>query len=126
MGSQILSLIHDKTYIGKAPATDVSERRYHQLFLIHHFCDARELFIRFAVLILNELQVIPQRLHVWINLGFYITRQISDIFIAQRNNWTSKINLFVFFLLFQCRRKGKQCFTSASNTLNRYQFYFWF
>ena len=75
------------------------------------------LLIAFAVLILNKFQVIPKWFHVGVELGFDITGQVANVFVAQRNNGPCQINLLILTLLFECRSKGNQRFACACHPL---------
>ena len=68
VGRKVLGFIHNKSYIGDAAAADISQRGDYQFFIFDGIGDHLVFLVPFAVLVLDEFQVIPQRFHVWIEL----------------------------------------------------------
>jgi hypothetical protein len=79
---KILRLINNEEHIGKASSPDISERANHQLFVLHHFVYLLEFFILFGKLVLDVFEIIPERLHIRIELAFDIPGQVADVLIA--------------------------------------------
>ncbi len=73
MGSEVLGLIDDEENIGERPAPNVGKWLDDQFFLIDQLGDFLVFLVRLLVLILDELQVVPKRLHVGVELGLDVT-----------------------------------------------------
>ena len=100
---QILRLIHNKENVAQATPTDVGQRRDHQFLLLHHLRDLLKLLIRLLVLILNELQVVPQWLHIGIQLAFDVSWQEPNILVRKRYDGAGQKNLLKVAALLQGR-----------------------
>mmetsp|Transcript_24560 Transcript_24560/g.42250 ORF Transcript_24560/g.42250 Transcript_24560/m.42250 type:complete len:409 (+) Transcript_24560:1128-2354(+) len=72
-------------------------------------------------LVLNHAQVVVKRLHIWVDLGVHIARQIPYVTIAQRDDGAGQIDLLVAMLLLQGSGEGKQGLASAGAARNRNQ-----
>ena len=66
MRGEVLGLIHDETYVGYASATDISQRGDHQFLIIDRIGNHLVFLVFLVELVLDELQVVPQRFHVGI------------------------------------------------------------
>ncbi len=117
VGCEILGLVDDEANVRQAPSAYVRQGRDDQLFKIHHFRDPLILLIGFVVLVLDEFQIVPERLHVGIKLRLDITRQVPDVLVAERHDGAGEINLFVVALLFQARRQGDKGLTRSGHAL---------
>jgi hypothetical protein len=101
-----LRFIDDEKNVLQAATADVGQRGDLQLAVFQHILD---FFVARLILIetvADHTQVIEKRLHIGIQLGLDIARQIAQILIGKRNHRTRQIDLAVALLHLQ---SGCQC-----------------
>ena len=79
---KVLGFVYNKTDARKAATADIRQGCDGKLFLLYQFVDLLVVLIPFVKLVLYKFEVVPQRLHVRIELRFDVTRQIADVLIA--------------------------------------------
>ena len=125
MGSQVLGFVHDKKDVGQGSATNISEGLDDQFFLVDQLGDFLKLLVCFLKLVLDKLQVVPKRLHIGVELGLDVARQVADVLVGQGHDRPCQENLLVFPTLLECSRQGEEGFAGTGYTLDRHQLDAW-
>ena len=76
-----------------------------------HFLNGSEFPLVLAELALDEVQVVPQWLHVWVDLVLGITGQEPQVLVAQRYNGACQYDLVVAVFLLQCAQPKPRGFS---------------
>mmetsp|Transcript_19691 Transcript_19691/g.33781 ORF Transcript_19691/g.33781 Transcript_19691/m.33781 type:complete len:217 (+) Transcript_19691:533-1183(+) len=123
---QVLRLVHDEEHLLKASAADVGEGRDDQLLAVEHVLDVlpsprrgrlllRLLGVAVRVaggrggkLVLDDTQVVVEGLHVRVDLGVHVPRQVPDVAVAEGDDGPGEVDLLVSVLLLQRRRQRQQ------------------
>ena len=113
MGREVLSLVHDKDDVGQAASPDVSQWTYGDFALRPHLLNRTEFPLILTKLAFDEIEVVPQRLHVRVHLVFSIAWQKTKVFVAERDDGTCQNDLVIPVLLFQGACQSQQRFAST-------------
>ncbi len=89
MRREILGFIHNEVDLLQAATANVCERRDEQLFVFEHLLNLLALAVFIAVLVTDNIQVVVQRLHIWIKLGLNIARKEAEVAVAKWNDRAS-------------------------------------
>ena len=121
MRRQVLGLVNNENHVGQRTATDVRQWRDLNLALGLHVLDGPRLALVGAKLVLDEVQVVEQGLHVGVDLFLSVARQKTQVLVAQRHDGTGKDDLVVAVLLFQGARKCKKRFSGSRHPANGHE-----
>ena len=122
MRSQVLSLIDNAIRLAQTSSADKCQCLYNQLPTLLHLIQAFQLRRRRRELMLDNIQIIKERLHVRCNLLLSIARQETDIFVRQSHNRTCQQNLFIIIHLPQSCCQSQQRLSRTSLASQRHQF----
>ena len=112
MRRQVLRLVDDEDGVGQRPAANVGERANGDFLLSLEFLDDTALAFILPELGFDEIEVVPQRLHVGVDLLFGIAWQKADVPVGQSDDGTSEDDLIEAVTLFKgtCEREqGLAC-----------------
>ena len=121
MWCEVLGLVDDENHVGQRAAADVGQRGNLNLALRLHVLDGPCLALVGAKLVLDEVQVVEQRLHVGVDLLLRIAWQKAQIFVAQRHNGAGEDDLVVAVLLFEGACKCEKGFPRSRHPANGHE-----
>ena len=105
---QVLRLVDDEVDVDQAAATNVGERRDDQLLFLAHLADTLVARVGHPPLVLDDAQIVVERLHVRVELGLDVAGQKADVFVRERHHRPRHEDLAVLLLVLQRRGEGEQ------------------
>ncbi len=110
---EVLRLVDDEVDVDQAASPDVRERRNHQLLLVEHLADALVARVGHPPLVLDDAQVVVERLHVGIELRLDVAGQVPDVLVGQRHHRAGHVDLAILLLVLECRGESEQGLAGA-------------
>ena len=114
--AQVLGFVDDEDDLRQAASSDIRQRRDVELVLLDHCIESTILAAVVVELVLDDVQVVPQWLHVWVDLRRCIARQIADVTVGERHDRPRQIDLSKRLALFDGARQSEQGLAGSGGT----------
>ncbi len=95
VGGEVLGLVHDEEDVVERAAADVGERRDADLLVLDHLRERLVLAALPGEAVADHGEVVPQRLHVGVELALDVAGEEADVAVPQRHDGAREVDLVV-------------------------------
>ena len=118
---EVLGLIHYEEHVCQRSAADVGERRDAELLALDHLGQRSQLAAVSGQPVADHRKVVPQRLHVRVQLALHVPGEVAQVSIPERHDGTREIDLAKITTLLERSGERQQRLAGSGSARERYQ-----